>query len=208
MSEAPVPAPREPRRHWDIGRRQVARRLALQALYRWQINPGPWQDLVSDFATDPQMAQADPEYFRDLVEGVWTAHEALDAQLAGWIRALNSAPPPRSNTVKVTIKGKPAGRMASPPAGSTDIPPGSPDTREAQAVAADPVFTPARLDPVEHALLLIGLYELRSHPEVPCKAAITEAVNLAKRFGSADSHKYVNAVLDRAARAVRPGELL
>jgi N utilization substance protein B len=37
--------------------------------------------------------------------------------------------------------------------------------------------------------------------------AITEAVNLAKRFGAADGHKYVNAVLDRAARAVRPGEL-
>jgi transcription antitermination protein NusB len=205
MSEAPVPAPREPRRPWDIGRRQVARRLALQALYRWQLNPGPWQDLIADFSIDPQMAQADPDYFRDLVEGVWTAHEALDAQLAGWIRAIDSAVPPRGNTVKVTIKGKPAGSSAaaggqvSPAAGSTTDNPATP--------SPDPVFTPARLDPVEHALLLIGLYELRFRPEVPSRVAITEAVNLAKRFGSHDGHKYVNAVLDRAARAVRPGEL-
>ncbi len=50
-------------------------------------------------------------------------------------------------------------------------------------------------------VLLIGLYELTSRPEVPFRVAINEAVGLAKRFGATDGHKFVNAVLDRAARA-------
>jgi N utilization substance protein B len=65
---------------------------------------------------------------------------------------------------------------------------------------------PDHLDPIEHAVLLIGLYELASKPEVPYRVAINEAVSLAKRFGATDGHKFVNAVLDRAARSVRPDE--
>jgi N utilization substance protein B len=65
---------------------------------------------------------------------------------------------------------------------------------------------PRLLDPIEHAILLIGLYELTALPEVPYRVAINEAVGLAKRFGATDGHKFVNAVLDRAARVLRPAE--
>jgi len=41
---------------------------------------------------------------------------------------------------------------------------------------------------------------------VPYRVAINEAVGLAKRFGATDGHKFVNAVLDRAARVLRPAE--
>ena len=64
----------------------------------------------------------------------------------------------------------------------------------------------AQLDPIEHAVLLIGAHELKGRPEVPYRVVINEAVGLAKRFGATDGHRYVNAVLDRAARALRPGE--
>jgi N utilization substance protein B len=63
-----------------------------------------------------------------------------------------------------------------------------------------------QLDPVELAILLIGYYELRSRSDVPFRAIINEAVNLAKRFGAEDGHKYVNAVLDKAVPALRPAE--
>src|ERR1700674_5904515 len=63
--------------------------------------------------------------------------------------------------------------------------------------------SPAQLDPVEHALLLIGSYELQHRPEVPFRVVINEAVNLARRFGATDGHKFVNGVLDRAARLWR-----
>jgi N utilization substance protein B len=64
-----------------------------------------------------------------------------------------------------------------------------------------------QLDPIERAALTIGLFELRSQPEVPFRVAISEAVELAKAFGGSDGHKYVNAVLDRAARSLRRAEV-
>ncbi|MBV9345169.1 MAG: transcription antitermination factor NusB [Gammaproteobacteria bacterium] len=135
------------------GTRSVARKLALQALYRWQLNAAPWQDLVQEFRDAEDMARADPEYFRALVEGVWRTREELDGRLA-------------------TLGDR----------------------------------EPRLLDPIEHAILLMGLFELSARPDVPYRVAINEAVGLAKRFGATDGHKFVNAVLDRAARELRPHE--
>lgn len=135
------------------GARSVARKLALQALYRWQLNDCPWQDLVQEFSTEEDMSRADDEYFQDLVRTIVSEKEALDAALAGWM-----------------------------------------DRK------------PEQLDPIEHAVLLIGAYELKSRPEVPYRVVINEGVGLAKRFGATDGHKFVNAVLDRAARTLRPHE--
>ena len=135
------------------GTRTVARKLALQALYRWQLNACPWQDLLQEFGEAEDMPRADREYFRALIEGVWCTRLELDTRLAS---------------------------LAD---------------RE-----------PRLLDPIEHAILLIGLYELSALPEVPYRVAINEAVGLAKRFGATDGHKFVNAVLDRAARVLRPAE--
>ena len=63
-----------------------------------------------------------------------------------------------------------------------------------------------QLDPVETAILLIGMYELRERLDIPYRVVINEAVDLCKRFGATDAHKYVNAVLDRAARESRAAE--
>jgi N utilization substance protein B len=64
-----------------------------------------------------------------------------------------------------------------------------------------------QLDPVELGILLIGTFELQSRIDVPYKVVINECVNLAKRFGSVDGHKYVNACLDKAARSLRKIEV-
>ena len=61
----------------------------------------------------------------------------------------------------------------------------------------------SQLDPVELGILLIGIHELESQGDIPFRVVINEAVNLAKRFGAVDGHKYVNAVLDRAASQIR-----
>lgn len=133
--------------------RQLARKLALQALYRWQLNPCPWQDLVQDFDLTEEAPRADREHFESLVRGICTDAAQLDAELTRWC-------------------DRPAGE----------------------------------LDPIERATLFIGLQELRAHPEIPYRVAITEAVNLTRKFGATDGDKYVNAVLDRAARELRPYE--
>ncbi len=133
--------------------RALARRLAVQALYRWQLNAAPWQDLVSEFSTDADMARADGEYFRALVQQAVEQSARLDEAMAPFL------------------------------------------ARSA-----------ALLDPIEHAVLLIASVELQHQSEVPYRVVIDEAVGLARRFGATDGHKFVNAVLDRAARAWRPDE--
>jgi transcription antitermination protein NusB len=65
---------------------------------------------------------------------------------------------------------------------------------------------PAELDPIEHAVLWLGLHELEAYPELPYRVALAEAVQLAKQFGATDGYKFVNAVLDRAAKELRPHE--
>ena len=134
-------------------RRAVARKLAMQALYRWQINASPWQDVLNEFAAEEDMRKADRGYFKQLVTDICGASDSLDVALTAWM-----------------------------------------DRK------------PTELDPVEHAVLWVGAHELKSAPDVPFRVVINEAVGLAKRFGATDSHKFVNAVLDQAARALRPDE--
>ncbi len=133
--------------------RALARRLAVQALYRWQLNAAPWQDLVSEFSTDADMARADAEYFRALVQRAVEQCAELDLAMAPFL------------------------------------------ARSAEL-----------LDPIEHAVLLVASVELRDQPQVPFRVIIDEAVGLTRRFGATDGHKFVNAVLDRAARAWRPDD--
>ena len=63
------------------------------------------------------------------------------------------------------------------------------------------------LDPIELTLLRMGMYELTWRIDVPYKVVINEEVALAKKFGATDSHKYVNGVLDKAARHLRKVEI-
>ncbi len=63
-----------------------------------------------------------------------------------------------------------------------------------------------QLSPVEHAILLIGAYELKHRQEIPYRVVINEAVELAKSFGGTEGFKYVNGVLDKVAAALRPHE--
>lgn len=63
------------------------------------------------------------------------------------------------------------------------------------------------LDPIERTLLRMGVFELRERQDVPYKVVINEAVSLAKKFGATDGHKYINGVLDKAARQLRELEV-
>ena len=82
----------------------------------------------------------------------------------------------------------------------------------AESAALESSFAPhldrpiIQLDPVERAVLLLGTYELKERPEVPYKVVLNEAVELTKSFGAEDSHKYVNAVLDKTASELRRAE--
>ncbi len=62
------------------------------------------------------------------------------------------------------------------------------------------------LSPVEHAILRIASFELMFDSTIPYRVAINEGVELAKLYGGADGHKYINGVLDKVAAAARPQE--
>ena len=89
-----------------------------------------------------------------------------------------------------------------------DVLHGVADQREAlDALLAPALDRPvAQVDPVERAILRIGAFELRDRLEIPFRVVINEAVELAHTFGAAESHRYVNAVLDAVAGALRPHE--
>lgn len=64
-----------------------------------------------------------------------------------------------------------------------------------------------KLDPVEHAILLIGAYELQNRLEIPYKVVLDEAMKLNNHFGATDAHKLINAVLDKMAIELRALEV-
>ena len=64
-----------------------------------------------------------------------------------------------------------------------------------------------KLDVVEHAILLIGAYELNNRLEIPYKVVLDEAMKLNNHFGATDAHKLINAVLDKMASDLRAIEV-
>lgn len=64
-----------------------------------------------------------------------------------------------------------------------------------------------QLDPIELALLRLGSFEFTQRIDVPYKVVINEYVDLAKKYGATDSHKYINGVLDKLAKQYRALEI-
>lgn len=139
--------------HSPVRGRRGARRLAVQALYRWLIAGGEAPLLVSEFLADPHAKEIDRAYFEELLSTALNDATALDECLAP---ALDRAV--------------------------------------------------GELDAVEHGILLLGVVELRDHPELAVSIVTNEAVELARTFGAEGGHRYVNGVLDKLALRLRPHE--
>lgn len=133
--------------------RSVARKLAMQALYQWQLTGQSAADINLQFLGSDDADGADREYFTDLLKGCVADAQKINEAITPFIdRPLD------------------------------------------------------QLDPVETAILMIGMFELQNRLDIPFRVVINEGVDLCKRFGATDAHKYVNAVLDRAAREIRKAE--
>lgn len=133
--------------------RSIARKLAMQALYQWQLTKQPAVEIKRQFLESEDSAGADREHFTELLTGCIEGHDEITSALTPFVDR--------------------------------------------------PI---EQLDPVEAAILMIGMFELRQRVDIPYRVVINEGVDLCKRFGATDAHKYVNAVLDRAAREIRKAE--
>ncbi|WP_419534684.1 transcription antitermination factor NusB [Endozoicomonas sp.] len=76
---------------------------------------------------------------------------------------------------------------------------------EAMAAVLDRPLS--QLDPVELSALRIGCFELINRKDVPYRVVINEAIELVKRFGAQDSHRYINGILDKLAPRLRSEEV-
>ena len=65
---------------------------------------------------------------------------------------------------------------------------------------------PHELSPIERGILYAAALELSRHLETPFKVVMNEAIELGKAFGGTDGHRFVNGVLERLARSLRPVE--
>lgn len=63
------------------------------------------------------------------------------------------------------------------------------------------------IDPVERAILRIGVYELINRLDMPYRVVLNESINLAKCFGAEGSHRYINGILDKVAQQKRAVEI-
>jgi N utilization substance protein B len=134
-------------------KRHKAREFALRALYQWQVTGQDVGDVINQYLADSDVRKFDVPYFQELVRGVPTHLDELDANL---------------------------GPLLDRPVEQVDL--------------------------VERAVLRLGAYELQHHMEIPFRVVINEAVELAKRYGAEQGHRYINGVLDRLARSLRPYE--
>ncbi|WP_028486365.1 transcription antitermination factor NusB [Thiomicrorhabdus chilensis] len=137
-----------------VSPRTQSRRVALQALYQWQINADEPMSITRQFNEDGLLAGADVALFNELLSQVSSKAVELDE-----------------------IYGDLLDRSVS------------------------------MIDPIEKNIMRMGVYELQTKPEIPYKVIINECVELAKRFGAEDSHKYVNGVLDKVAQQLRALEV-
>jgi N utilization substance protein B len=134
--------------------RKRARRLAMQALYQWQLSQLNLKEIDAQFREEQDMSRVDVSYFHELLHKVPARLDELDSTLQQFIdRGIEE------------------------------------------------------VDPVERAILRIAIYELKFRIDIPYRVVLNEAVALAKTFGASESHRYVNGVLDQAAKALREIEV-
>jgi N utilization substance protein B len=146
-------APKEIARGTGSRARSLARKLAMQALYQWQMTQQSAAEIKQQYLESEDSAGVDEDHFVELVTQAIARNEEITGALKPFVdRPLE------------------------------------------------------QLDPVEAAILMVGMYELRQRPDIPYRVVINEGVDLCKRFGATDAHKYINAVLDRAAREIRAAE--
>jgi N utilization substance protein B len=159
------------------GRRSAARRYAVLALYQWQVSGLSPAEIASHFFDDPAWIDA-------VAEGMVEEADQPKKAGAGAARAYDM------QLFDQLLRGVP---------------------EQLEAIDAElaPVLDRSiqHIDPVERAILRVGVYELKFSPELPLRVVINEAVDLAKLFGAEQGHRYINGVLDKVARRVRGQEM-
>ncbi len=165
--------------------RSSARRSAVQALYQWQVARPDLIDLEQQFVDDLRLLKA-------LRKRQATGQQLSESELQTLEELLEKH---GSSDVQLSYFNELLHGVAS-------------RLETIDGALTEFVDRPVReIDPVERAILRIGVYELLYRPDVPYKVILNEGINLAKSFGATQSHKYINGILDKIARKLRVKEV-
>jgi len=168
----------------EIAARRLAREFALQGIYQWLLHEFPTgETAVATLSLPEQTPQAQLQAIEELLASTATEDKVPE-------RKTGARTPPDAEFFATLLRG--AVREAS----------------ETRAII-EPLLTRTvtELSPVEHAILLLSVFELRHDIETPYRVIINEAIELAKKYGGTDGHKFINGVLDRLAAGLRPEEV-
>lgn len=74
--------------------RRKARKLAVQAVYSWQLSQNTFSEIEAQYLTDNDTSKVDVEYFLELLNGVGSYHKSLDTTLSPFLdRPINELDP-------------------------------------------------------------------------------------------------------------------
>lgn len=168
----------------EIAARRQARERALQGIYQWLIFHTPGRKEASEPARASLVEQSPKDQLPEI--------DSL----------ASSVPDESENTSTVQA-------VTADAAFFTVLLQGTISGAEALRALFSPFLTRSveELSPVEHAILLLATHELVHDIETPYRVVINEAIELAKKYGGADGHKFVNGVLDRLAAKLRTTEI-
>lgn len=136
-----------------FGRRKLARRYVLQALYGWELSNNDLKDIEADTLLEHAKDKFDRDYFIILLHEIPKQVAEIDLIMSPYL------------------------------------------SRKLEDLGV-----------IELTVLRIAVYELKEKLDIPYKVVINEALELAKTYGSQDSHKFVNGVLDKVAKQIRINE--
>lgn len=186
--------------------RSLARRCGVQAIYQWQLSGSNLLDIENQFIEELGAAQV---LYRRYKAGQFLSSDeqsSLEELLERYCRMQPQGEHEENPELKDLVE------VCCPPDIQLDyfkaLLHGIPEKiDQLDATLAEFTDRPvAEIDPVERAILRLGTYELMFRPELPYRVAVNEAINLGKCFGSSQSHKYINGILDRVARKHRAPE--
>lgn len=198
-----------------------ARRFALQALYQVQFAAGSAIEVEMQFRQDHDMKRVDTEFFHDLLSGIMHSRGDLEQDIEAILKqedvVLTISPETEAVVSEAVVPLSTVPEVVSPESPwPSAAPPENEGENEGEGVKdgestnENENVSEARslkdLDPVAKAVLLIGTFELQNRIEIPYKVVLNESIELAKQFGAAESHRFVNQVLDKMARIKRKVE--
>jgi transcription antitermination protein NusB len=166
----------------DMGKRREARERAVQFLFQYDVNP--------------------PAKLEEALDGFWNSQTTgqIEAEkgMATWGQEVE-LPPPSTDEASVRLFAEPLIRGVIEHR----------DECDAHICKHAKNWDLHRMATVDRNVLRLAIFEMLHRPDIPPVVSINEAVDIAKKFSTQDSGKFVNGILDKVkGELMRPARIV